>query len=195
MTEQERIRYAIQYMNRMAEGINPMTDEPVAPDDLVRDPHITNCLLYVADILQSVLENGSTHPAAAPVPHHESRDNSSFMLTPEQYAQLHPSDQPQCISAIARELNQFAKENGCRNISAHTLNLWLISLGMLEEKDAGQDKPAKVSTEQGNRIGISSSLTQNSKGLPYYRTVFSAEAQQFIFDNLDALCAFIAQGN
>lgn len=66
MTERERMGYAKLYLEKMADGINPLNGEPVAPHDLVRDPHIANCLLYVADIVAAVLENGGTEEQAEP---------------------------------------------------------------------------------------------------------------------------------
>lgn len=191
MTERERMDYARQYLEQMAEGLNPLNGKPVAPDDLVRNPHIANCLLYVADIVAAVLENGGTEEQSEP---RERRSRkSAYFITEEQHSQLQISASPLYISDIAKELNRFSKENDCKHISAAKLNLWLLSIGMLEEKEIGREKPAKVATSSGEQIGIRSEEAIDGKGQPFFRTLYNDTAQQFVLDNLDGILAFLEQ--
>ena len=192
MTERERMLYAKQYLEQMADGINPLNRQPVAPDDLVRNPHIANCLLYVADIVAAVLENGGTEEQ--PEPRERRPRRSAFFITDEQRSELQASDKPQYVSDIAKEISKFSKENGCRQLSAAKINLWLLSIGMLEERDIGRDNPGKVATSTGEQIGIHSEQALDGKGQPFFRTLYNEAAQQFILDNLDGLLAFLESG-
>ncbi len=191
MTERERMNYAKLYLEKMADGINPLNGEPVAPDDLVRDPHISNCLMYVADIVAAVLENGGTEEQ--PEPRERRSRRSDYYITDEQRSQLQVTEEPAYVSDIARELSKFSKENGCKQLSAAKLNLWLLSVGMLEERDIGRGNPAKVATSAGEAIGIRSEDAIDGKGQPFFRTLYSKDAQQFVLDNLDGILAFLEQ--
>ena len=191
MTERERMVYAKLYLEKMAEGINPLNGNPVAPDDLVRDPHIANCLLYVADIVAAVLENGGTEEQAEP--RERRRRRSEYYITDEQRSQLQTASSPVYVSDIAQELSKFSKENGCKKLTAAKLNLWLLSVGMLEERDIGRENPAKAATPAGEQIGIRSEEAIDGKGQPFIRNLYTLPAQQFVLDNLDGILAFLEQ--
>lgn len=57
MTDQERLVYAKKYVEQMANGINPLNQQPIAEQDLLNNVHISRCLFFVSDVLQSVIEN------------------------------------------------------------------------------------------------------------------------------------------
>lgn len=196
MTEQQRILYAIRYLTEMAAGQNPLTHVPVSEDDLVRDPHIANCLRYTADILSAVLENGGT--AEQPdfsAPERRMRERKpprpKFTITEAQRTTLVPADHPIYIRDIAALLNSAAEDNGCRGIPPQKMNEWLLSLGFLETEDLGRKTPAKKASAAGKALGISSELYYDNLNRPAYRNLYTPEAQQFIFDNLDALLAYL----
>ena len=44
MTELETMIRAESYIRKMADGINPITNEPAADDDMVNNVRITRCL-------------------------------------------------------------------------------------------------------------------------------------------------------
>ena len=190
MTEQRRMQYAKRYMELMAKGINPLTKEPVSEQDLVRDPHIANCLNYVAGILGAVLENGGTADQETIITEKRPK-RPRFFITEEQRKNLVPADRLLYISDIARYLNEVTEKNGCKGISATRMNNWLLSIGILEPYDLGRKSLSKRATELGKSIGIISSIYHDTNGLPSYRNQYSPEAQQFIFDNLDALLQFL----
>ena len=60
MEEMEMLARAKMYMDKLANGINPITDEEVAEDDAVNNVRLSRCFFYVADVLQKVIENGGT---------------------------------------------------------------------------------------------------------------------------------------
>ena len=57
MTELETMIRAESYIRKMADGINPITNEPAADCDMVNNVRITRCLYYVSDILRQVIDN------------------------------------------------------------------------------------------------------------------------------------------
>ena len=54
----ELIKHANNYILKMANGINPLTNEQLPEDDLVNNIKISRCLFYVNSILNNVINNG-----------------------------------------------------------------------------------------------------------------------------------------
>ena len=60
MTELETLQRAKMYIDKLANGINPLDDTPVKYDDIINNVRISRCLFYVSDTLRKVIENGGT---------------------------------------------------------------------------------------------------------------------------------------
>ena len=52
MTELEKIEYTKGFVDKLAEGINPIDGTPIAEDDLLNNVRISRCMYYVSDILR-----------------------------------------------------------------------------------------------------------------------------------------------
>lgn len=64
MTEIEKIERAKVYMEKLANGINPI-DNTMAPDkDIINNVRLSRCFFFVSDVLRQVIENGGPKPAA-----------------------------------------------------------------------------------------------------------------------------------
>ena len=87
MTELEKIAYAKSFIDKLANGINPIDDQPVAEYDVVNNVRLTRCFFYVSDILRQVIENGGITPP-------KKKAKSSFGITQEQLAQYPYSQLP-----------------------------------------------------------------------------------------------------
>lgn len=63
MTELEKIARAKMYMDKLANGIDPISDT-LAPDrDIINQVRLSRCFFFVSDVLRQVLENGGVRPA------------------------------------------------------------------------------------------------------------------------------------
>ena len=58
MTELETLQRAKMYLDKMANGIDPISDLPVPDSDCINQVKISRCLFYVSDILCKLIENG-----------------------------------------------------------------------------------------------------------------------------------------
>lgn len=45
------------YIDKLANGINPINDEPAADSDIINNVRLSRCLFYVSDILRQVIDN------------------------------------------------------------------------------------------------------------------------------------------
>ena len=65
MTELEKIKRAKMYMDKLANGINPLDDSCVPETELINNVRLSRCFFFVSDILRQVIENGGTNPPSA----------------------------------------------------------------------------------------------------------------------------------
>jgi hypothetical protein len=60
MTELEKMQRAKLYIDKLAGGIDPLTDAEVPGDSVLNNVRLSRCFYYVSDILRQVIENGGT---------------------------------------------------------------------------------------------------------------------------------------
>lgn len=182
MTELEKIEYTRGFIDKLANGINPLTDQPVPESDLINNVRISRCLFYVSDLLRQMAESGS----AAPRKTGRSRI-PAFTLTLDERAAFPYSDIPLSISEIARRINELGDpEKEMKKLPYTAIMQWLLSAGVLEENLELNGRRSKRPTRMGEELGISTEMRQTAHG-EYLIVVYSREAQQFILDNLDAI--------
>lgn len=178
MTELDKMKRAEMYIQKMAEGINPLTDEAVGDNDLVNNVRISRCLYYVSDILRRVIANNGTVGS-------KPSSNIPFFLTDEQRMLLVPFEQPVFAKDIVERINEITAENRCKKFAARWITEYFVSLGMIEEGYGG-----KAATESGKEFGIITESRISMRGGEYAVNKYTQSAQRFIFDNLDAILAF-----
>lgn len=181
MTELETMERARMYMEKLANGINPIDDTVVPHDEIVNNVRLSRCFFYVADVLRRVIENGGVMPQ-------KKVRNMTFALPMEERARFEYSDTPIPISEIAKRINALTDE-AMKPLSYRAIRDWLSSLDMLEDTLNGEGKTTKRPTQRGESMGI---LLENRIGRngPYFVVVYTSAAQHFILDNLDAVIAF-----
>ena len=65
MTELEMIERAKMYMDKLANGVNPIDDTLAPEEDIINNVRLSRCFFFVSDVLRRVIENGGTEPARA----------------------------------------------------------------------------------------------------------------------------------
>ena len=58
MTELEKMQRAKVYIDKLANGIDPLSDTQVSNDDVINQVEVSRCLFYVSDVLRKLIENG-----------------------------------------------------------------------------------------------------------------------------------------
>ena len=183
MTELEKIEYAKTFIDKLANGINPLDDTPLPEGDIANNVRLSRCFFYVSEILRQVIANGGTAPVSAPPP-----KRTAFSLTPDKRETLSVSEMPLSCGDIARYLNAQIDESRVRKISAFVINKWLLAKGFLQVVPTANGKRHKEPTAAGREIGIFTEDRVSAYG-PYLAVLFNAQAQQFIYDNIEDITA------
>ena len=188
MTELEKIEYTKAFIDKLANGINPLDDTPIPEGDIANNVRLSRCFFYVSDILRQVIENGGvTPPPRAP-----RAEKQAFALTEEARAALRVTDTPLTVSEIASYLNDTVDENTMKRITAASINSWLVDRGFLEVVERPDGKTRKLPTSDGRELGIMTEERMGQYG-PYTNVLFSPAAQTFVFDHVGAIVELYEQ--
>ena len=104
MTELEKIAYAKTYVEKLANGINPVTDQPVPDSDSVNNIRISRCLFYVSDLLRQIVEKGGISQRKAKT---AKTAKVPFQLDYAARENFRYSETPIPISEITRRINEL----------------------------------------------------------------------------------------
>ena len=182
MTELETLERAKMYLEKLANGINPIDGSVILDGDIVNHVRISRCFFYVSDVLRQVIENGGVTA--------QERDRKApFSLTLGQREAFEFSAIPIPISEIAKRINALSPNENMATLPYSAIRDWLMSLGMLDYALDGNGKKAVRPTPQGESIGIGLEARNGPNG-PYFVVVYNLAAQHFILDNVDAIADY-----
>ena len=186
MTELEKIEYAKSFIDKLANGINPLDDTPIPEGDIANHVRLSRCFFYVSGILQRDIERERRKGPK------EKKMRAPFFLTAEQLENFEYSTIPISSSAIARKLNFLAAEQieakQMERFKQRKITQWMQDHGMTEYREWEYGGMMCFPTELGKEIGLVSVVWENygrRRSLVYY----SEKAQRFIIDNLEAVSA------
>lgn len=179
MTELEMINRAKTYIDKLANGVNPLTDEPVSENDIVNNVRISRCFFYISALLRRFAEGG--FPEAA-----KKGKKQPFIITEEQRKRFEFSETPISVSEIARRFNAAVNTEGAVQMRYSGITFWLIESGLLSVDRREDGREVKLPTAAGMELGISQEVRSGANG-SYTVVVYNENAQRYIVDNIDAI--------
>lgn len=182
MTEIEKIEYAKSYIDKLANGINPLTDQPIPDHELLNHVRISRCLFYVSDVLRQVAENGGIGKPEKK----EKKKKQPFHLSAEDRLKIQLSDEAISVSEITRRINELIDTEQMEKLTYRSITQWLTEIGFLNQDYDRRGKRYRRPSSEGEKLGIFTEFRQSERG-PYTATLYSLTAQQFIVDHLDAI--------
>ncbi len=180
MTEIEKIAYAKTFIDKMAQGINPLDDAPVPEGDLVNNVRISRCLCFVSDVLRRICERGKVSEVRRPEP------KAPFAISNETAENELISVEPLQISLFARKLRNYANENNMKPISITRIVNWLVTIDAIAYVTREDGKRVKLPTDKGRELGLITVRRTGSWG-DYDQIHYTADAQRFIIDHIGAI--------
>ena len=177
MEEREVLLRAKEYIEKLANGVNPLDDSKVGDDDIVNNVRISRCLFYVANVLQDVINRKSRVRSSK-------SKREKFDISQEQIDKIEIVKNPITISELIGKINSFVNVDSMRRLSYKKVVDWLkknnIMTTFIDEKGKSRSKP----TEYGENIGFKLERRLSSSYGEYYTTIINEDAQRFILDYL-----------
>ena len=183
MTELETMQRAKMYLDKLAQGIDPITNRDVPEDSVLNNVRLARCFFYVSGVLERVIQNGGQVGSKPKV------TKADFCLTPQKLASLALPAEPMRISEFTELLYAAAgADPDMRKPSVTAFTNWLMEKGFLEKVNGTDGKSHRLPTAAGNSLGISTQVYQGQYG--EYRSVYyNQEALSFMLDHLTDILA------
>lgn len=179
MAEIEIIKRAITYFNKMVQGINPLTGEPVSSDDLIRNESISFCLAYVSLLLNQIIEK---EESSASEPFLDKTSDAPKTIADKLEA-FEFSETPISINDLVQRIQTL---NLGKKLTSQLIIKWLEELSMLiKSEDGGNLSKPYFPTESGKTIGMMAFVNEGKSFV-----LFDQEAQHFIVDNIPSILSY-----
>ena len=175
MTDIEKLATAKVWIEKLANGINPLNDELVKEDDIINNVHISRCLFYITELLDELKAETAV----------DRKGRKAFFLSAKDVANIHIST-PNGITNFVKLVNEYISSDK-KPLSAAQVIKWLIKEGILQEVSKGDGHKTNIPTEKGNSLGINIEIQRNPDGLDYQRVVYSVNAQRFLLNNIESI--------
>ena len=179
MTDLEIMQRAKTYIEKMANGLNPITGQPIPDYETLNDVRISRCLFYVSDVLRQVIDNGGEVVK-------KTAKKQAFTISQEQLQRFELSNKPISVSEVARRINTLVDHENMVNLKYKSITEFLMNSGFLTMVEYNDGSQRKEPTEAGRRLGITVEERIGQQGL-YRVVVYNEDAQHFILDNLDGV--------
>lgn len=170
--EQERMDIAIKYVERIADGHNPVNNEPLVNDNILNNPNMIRCMYFIKDVLEEVQRNGGIVGG-------KSGKGSTLPFPLEVLDEFTYTED----KSITHVLNQIYEPIGERNVKKVSINKVTAALKddgyLLEEPNLETGKTRKVPSAKGKELGIYL-VDREYNGRMYQSVTYNKNAQEYI---------------
>lgn len=169
---------AREYIEKLANGINPTTDENLENESVFNNPKVIRCLFFVEDILKEQINITKRNTKKIDF------DIAKIKLNDYQLV-----DDVKTISEIVKSINALKNNEFMSNLKVKDLTSWLVSINLLEEKIIN-NKKYKLPTESAKELGFSIEERNGMYG-NYYIVLYNKQAQEFIINNFECFQEYL----
>lgn len=175
----EKLEVAIEYVNRIAEGKNPINNKK-AEDSVLDNPNVIRCMYFVKDVLEKVKDNGgcigNKKPKESKIP------KQPF---PVEVLDGYVYNADLSITKIVERFNNMLPDDSYKKLTYKVITDWLKKYDFLTviEKDGNKHT---VPTEAGKLAGIYTEQRIGNRG-EYVACLYDEKAQRFIVKNMKTI--------
>ncbi len=176
----KKLEVAIEYVQRMSDGYNPVNNVQVENDSVLNNPNVIRCMFFIKDILEEVRRNNGLIGGG--------KEKAKKEPFPFEILKEFQYEQDKSISHFLRQIHLPVEDKNIKKITIPTITTWLKSSDYLTE-DYCQEvgKITTVPTEKGRQLGIYTELRKSFSNNPYIIVIYNRNAQEFIVKNLEAI--------
>lgn len=174
-----KLETAIKYVERIAEGNNPVNNLPMEEDAVLNNPNVIRCMYFVKGVLEEVRSNGGVIGGRKVK---EPREPFPFEIL-EQFRY----ERDQSIMYVLKQIQAPLEGRKVKKLSAKTVTNWLKAAGYLTvaySEEVG--KETTLPTAKGKELGIYTEV-RSVPGNTYLAVIYNQNAQEFVVRNLEKM--------
>ena len=166
-----KLEVAIKYIDRIADGCNPVNNTPLSSEDVLNNPNVIRCMYFIKEVLEEVRRNDGIIVG---------RKKQGTMPFPVEVLDEFVYQDDKSITNVLKQIYAPVQDLNVKKLSAMKITSWLKEEGYLSEEqipETGMNR--KVPTMKGRELGIY--MTEREyEGRVYQSVLYDKNAQEYI---------------
>lgn len=172
--DMNKLDKAIIYVDRIANGVNPVNNSLVVNDSVLNDPNVIRCMYFIKEILKEVKENGGVI----------GKNNLSNIPFDVNLLNKFVYIEDKSITNVIKQINEYIDNSNMKKIKSKVVLDWLKDNDYISnKKDDETGLTGSIVTEKGKMVGIYNEV-RSFNGREYIATIYNKQGQEFIIDIL-----------
>lgn len=178
--DMKKLETAIVYLQRIADGNNPINNMPAEEESVLNNPNVIRCMFFVKEILEEVKRNNGYIGQKA-------KKSEKLPVSAETLAKFsYKEDKP--ISKFVEQMNECVDLEVYKKINYQLITKWLRLNEFLKEEHSQElQKTVTAPTEKGAQIGIYAEKRRGGSGIEYLIVMYGKKAQEYIVRNIEKI--------
>ncbi len=184
--DMKKLETAIVYLQRIAEGSNPINNLPADEDSVLNNPNVIRCMFFVKEVLEEVKRNNGYIGKKS-----KKSDKADF---PIEVLDAFSYKEDKAISRFVEQINESVNGDIYKKVNYKPITQWLKLNGFLQEEHSKEfNKVITLPTEKGIQLGVRAERRSSSRGVEYMLVIYGKQAQEYIVQNIEnILCGEVA---
>lgn len=171
-----KLDVAIKYVQRIADGCNPVNNLPAEEDSVLSNPNVIRCMFFIKEVLEEVRRNKGVIGSK--------KAKSRKEPFPFEILKKFQYQEDKSIAHFLKQIYTQAEEINFKRIAPQIITNWLKKEGYLTMEYCQEvRKESTVPTEKGKALGIYTEVRTYSKNT-YLAVIYNRNAQEFLVRNL-----------
>lgn len=179
LVDVKKLETAILYVQRIADGKNPVNNMPANEDSILNNPNVTRCMFFVKEVLEEVKRNGGYIGRKA-----KKIGKQPFPV--EKIAEF-VYKEDKTITKLVGQFNEMVDLDIYKKLRYTSILNWLKENEFLYEEYSEEfQKRITLPTEKGTQIGIRSERRRGQYE-EYMVVIYGRSAQEYIVNNIESI--------
>lgn len=170
--EQSKLDVAIKYVERIADGCNPVNNTPLENDDILNNPNIIRCMYFIKDVLEEVQNNGGMVGGKT--------GKEPTLPFPIEILEKFSYLEDKSITHVLNQIYEPIADMNVKKVSVTKVTAALKEDGyLLDEPNPETGKTRKVPSIKGKELGIYL-VEREYNGRMYQSVTYDRNAQEYV---------------
>ena len=170
--DQTKLDVAIKYVERLADGCNPVNNVPLENEDILNNPNIIRCMYFIKDVLEEVRRNGGVIGGKA--------GKAPTFPFPKEVLDEFAYTEDKSITHVLNQIYEPIADMNVKKISVTKVTAALKEEGyLLDEPNPETGKTRKIPSAKGKQLGIYL-VEREYNGRMYESVTYNKNAQEYV---------------
>jgi hypothetical protein len=174
----EKMQKAREVLQKMANGINPVSGQTIEKEHFLQDPRIIRCMFFIADVLKRQIDETI----------YRERRPTIFSITAEEKERIEFPAGKIGVNEFSRCVNHVIDISRSKKLTGVELNKRLKKMGLLNEEKTPDGRTRTTLDVQSAGHGFETGR-KTYNGHEYEMVLFNDQGKRYLLDNLEIIMA------